>query len=149
MAGVEMSFPFAAGAVVYAKNLSLLGRFYRDVMGLRVTQTESDHVVLESPVFQLVVVAIPSHLAADIHIASPPQRREDTAVKLIFAVSNIAAARSAAAALGGELNAPDREWEFQGERVCDGHDPEGNVVQVRESARVPWPERAAGRDVAT
>jgi hypothetical protein len=24
-------------------------------------------------------------------------------------------------------------WEFQGSRVCDGQDPEGNVVQFRES----------------
>ena len=26
----------------------------------------------------------------------------------------------------------EREWEFDGDRVCDGHDPEGNVLQLRE-----------------
>lgn len=129
-----MPFPFAAGAVVYAKHLSRVGDFYRTVMGLAVAHAEADHLVLESPAFQLVVVAIPEHLAAGIVIDSPPQRREDTAVKLIFPVPSIADARAAARSLGGELNGPEREWEFQGCRVCDGHDPEGNVVQVRAPA---------------
>jgi hypothetical protein len=30
------------------------------------------------------------------------------------------------------LNAAAKEWEFDGWRVCDGVDPEGNVIQVRE-----------------
>jgi hypothetical protein len=30
------------------------------------------------------------------------------------------------------LNPPDAEWLFEGSRVCDGHDPEGNVFQLRQ-----------------
>ncbi len=33
---------------------------------------------------------------------------------------------------GGEVFPPEREWNFQGYRVCDGMDPEGNVVQFRQ-----------------
>ncbi len=112
-----MPFPFAAGAVVYAKNVSTLCAFYSGVTGLRVTHTEPDHVVLESHGFQLVVVAVPAHLAASIHVSSPPQRREETAIKLVLPVPSIAAARTAALSLGGELNVAEREWEFQGCRV--------------------------------
>jgi hypothetical protein len=31
------------------------------------------------------------------------------------------------------MNAADREWEFEGAKVCDGHDPEGNVFQLRQA----------------
>jgi hypothetical protein len=32
------------------------------------------------------------------------------------------------------LNPTDKEWRFQGFKVCDGLDPEGNVIQFREHA---------------
>lgn len=123
-----------AAAVLYAKDISKIGNFYTKVAGLPITHKEQDHIVLESDAFQLVVVAVPRKLAATIHITEPPQRRESTAIKLVFSVASIAAAREAAQAHGGQVNSPSRVWEFQGSRVCDGHDPEGNVVQFRESA---------------
>lgn len=121
-----------AGVVIYAKDLARVGRFYEQVAGLRVTHAEDDHVVLESGAFQLVLVAVPERLAASIELTDPPRRREDTAIKPVFVVTNLAAARETAPALGGQLLPPAREWSFQGMRVCDGHDPEGNVVQFRE-----------------
>ncbi|MGH9439734.1 MAG: VOC family protein [Terriglobia bacterium] len=127
------SFPQAA-AVLYAKDISKVGDFYAKVACLQVTHEEQDHVVLESAAFQLVVVAVPLKLAATIHITQPPQRRENTAVKLVFPVASLTAARQAAQSHGGKLNSPGREWVFQGSRVCDGQDPEGNVVQFRECA---------------
>ncbi len=81
-----------------------------------------------------MIVAIPAPTAAKILIASPPARRENTAVKLVFVIDSLADARAAAAAAGGGLNAPDQEWDFQGARVCDGFDPEGNVIQLRAYA---------------
>jgi predicted enzyme related to lactoylglutathione lyase len=124
----------AGGAVVYAKNAPALAAFYASVAGLTQVHAESDHVVLEASGFQLVVLAVPAHIAASIHISSPPRRRENTPIKLVFAVSSLAASRATAQRLGGELNAAEREWEFQGARVCDGFDPEGNVFQVRQYA---------------
>lgn len=126
---------FSGGAVVFAKNIGRLADFYSRVAALVVAENEQDHVVLQGEAFQLVVVAIPAHIAARIEIASPPARREDTAVKLAFRVASLAEARTSAAKLGGELNGPESEWLFQGWRVCDGHDPEGNVFQLREPAR--------------
>ena len=124
----------AAGAVVYAKNAPALAAFYAAVAGLSQVHAEPDHVVLEASGFQLVVLAVPAHIAASIHISSPPRRRENTPIKLVFAVGSLAASRATAQRLGGELNAAEREWEFQGARVCDGFDPEGNVFQVRQYA---------------
>jgi predicted enzyme related to lactoylglutathione lyase len=77
-------------------------------------------------------VAIPARIAAHIEIATPPLLREDTPIKLVFVVHSIAAARSVAPVHGGELNPPDTDWDLHGGRVCDGQDPEGNVIQLRE-----------------
>jgi predicted enzyme related to lactoylglutathione lyase len=120
-----------AGAVVYAKDVARVSRFYAQVCGLEIVHEVADHVVLEADGYELVVVEIPAAIAVNIRIETPPLRRENTAVKLVFWVENIAAARTAAQAAGGELNPPEREWQFQGARVCDGHDPEGNVIQLR------------------
>lgn len=124
------------GAVLYAKDLDRVCAFYAAVTDLSVVAVEPDHVVLEGGGFQLVVVAIPARIAAQIEIATPPLRREDTPIKLVFVVHSIAAARSVAPVHGGELNPPDAEWDLHGGRVCDGHDPEGNVIQLRERTSV-------------
>lgn len=127
-----MSQTANAGAVLYAKNLARVSRFYAQCCGLELVHSEEDHVVLESPAFQLVILAIPKAIADSISIATPPVRRENTPIKLVFPVASIDAVRRLAADLGGELNPPEREWSYQGSKVCDGHDPEGNVVQFRE-----------------
>ena len=127
-----MANPFTAGAIVHAKDIHSLARFYAAVADLEVMHEVDDHVVLESEAVELVIVAIPADTAARIVITTPPQRRENTAFKLVFPVPSLADAREAASANGGELNPPGKEWKFQGLRVCDGCDPEGNVIQLRE-----------------
>jgi len=126
-----MQSQFIAGAVIYAKDIDRMSRFYAGLLGLSIVQREPGYVVLESGGFQISVVAMAPAIADQINISSPPQRREDTAIKICVAVPSLLAARENAELLGGQLNGPEREWEFQGYRVCDGHDPEGNVVQVR------------------
>lgn len=127
-----MSDQIRAGAVLYARDVERLQAFYQAVTGLAVEQAESDHVALASSSFQLVILGIPERIAASIEIGTPPRRRTDTPVKLVFFVADIAATRMAAASHGGELDPEAREWAFQGCRVCDGQDPEGNVIQFRQ-----------------
>ena len=127
-----MANPFTAGAVAYAKDIRRLARFYAEVADLEIVHEVEDHIVLESETHELVVVAIPAAIASRIVITTPPIRRENTAFKLSFAVASLAEAREAAKANGGELNPSAKEWSFQGLRVCDGCDPEGNMIQLRE-----------------
>jgi predicted enzyme related to lactoylglutathione lyase len=127
-----MSEQQASGAVLYAKNITQVSEFYAQVAGLKITHCEADHVALASALFQLVVVAIPEDLAASIVISTPPVRRTETPIKLIIVIASIDGARSTAARLGGELDPPKLEWQYRGYRVCDGLDPEGNIVQFRE-----------------
>ncbi len=128
-----MANPFTAGAIVYAKDVARLARFYAAVADLEIVHEVTDHSVLESETHELVIVAIPAATAARIVIATPPVRRENTAFKLSFAVPSLAEARATSGAAGGELNPPEKEWDFQGMRVCDGCDPEGNMIQLREA----------------
>lgn len=123
-----------SGAVLFAKDLPRVAKFYEELLTMTVSVSEPDHIVLESTEFQLVVHAIPKKVAKSIKITSPPVRRTEVPTKLFFPVASLAETRVKAAALGGELNPKNKEWEARAFRACDGHDPEGNVVQFRENA---------------
>jgi catechol 2,3-dioxygenase-like lactoylglutathione lyase family enzyme len=127
-----MPGPARAGALIYAKDLERLASFYERLLPMARLHTSDELVVLESPDIQLLVHAIPPHIASTVHIESPPRRREQTAIKLFFTVSSIAAARTTASALGGEVYT--EQWQGPGFRACNACDPEGNVFQVRENA---------------
>lgn len=129
-----MSNIHKSGAVLFAKDLQRVATFYQALAGMKVTHSDKDIIVLEAPGHQLVVHPIPARIARGIDIAVPPKRRSQAAVKLVFAVKSIAKARAAAPTYGGELNPPEGMFEARGFRACDGHDPEGNVIQFREPA---------------
>jgi len=130
-----MSGPARAGLFVYAKDLAHLAHFYQSILGMSRVHESADMVILQSPDIQLLVHLIPPHIASNIIIRSPPQRRENTALKFFFTVPSIAGARTAAFALGGEVFS--EHWQGPGFIVCNACDPEGNVFQVRESAPQP------------
>ena len=54
------------GAVLYVKDVERIVAFYAGVVGLAVRHMADDHVVMESPIFQLVVIPIPRDIAAAI-----------------------------------------------------------------------------------
>jgi predicted enzyme related to lactoylglutathione lyase len=129
-----MSTKSKTGAVVFAKNIVRVAKFYEEMMSMSVVHADGDHVVLESACVQLVVHGIPKRIADTIEIAEPPEVREQASIKLCFSVPSIAEARAKAPALGGKVGPKANEWEARGFRACDGHDPEGNVLQFRENA---------------
>ncbi len=125
-----MRGPFRAGLFVYAKDLARLATFYEDTLGLVRVDGSDELAVLQSADFELVVHRIPDAIAAGITIASPPEPREDTALKFYFTVPSLASAEATASALGGEVYAAS--WDGPGFRVRNARDPEGNIFQLRE-----------------
>lgn len=121
-------------AVVFAKDVEKLARFYAAVAEMTEVHNDKDHVVLDEEGFQLVVHGIPKMIAAAIEISEPPTVRDNTPIKVCLPVSSIEHARSKSAELGGRVGTKGEEWQARGFRACDGWDPEGNVFQVRESA---------------
>ena len=127
-----MAGPARAGLFIYANDMQRVAAFYVAVAGMSRLHEAEDLVVLQSPDIQLLVHRIPPAIAAGITITSPPQKREDTALKFFFTVASLAAARRMAARLGGEVFSEN--WQGPGFVVCNAMDPEGNVFQVREPA---------------
>jgi hypothetical protein len=71
--------------------------------------------------------AIPAEIARNMEISSPPQWRETSPVKLIFAVDNVPAERNRLEAMG--VTILRRPWQNAAEE-CEGVDPEGNIFQI-------------------
>jgi len=121
------------GAVLYAKDFDRLLGFYSAVAGIEPQSAEKGFAILGSAPSQFVIARIPKRIADTIDIATPPEPREDTPIKPVFGVEDIGRARLRATELGGAVNAVEREWQFEGDTVCDGIDPEGNVFQLRQT----------------
>ena len=119
-----------AGAVVYAKNPTRLGRFYAKVLLMNELHADPEYTLLRAHGMELVVHGIPRHIASTFEIATPPLPREDTPIKLFFTVPSIENALQAASSLGGAVRG--QPWRGEGFVACDAMDPEGNVFQVRE-----------------
>jgi hypothetical protein len=66
------------GAVIYAKDYRSLASFYEHVARLTWREADEEHVLLEAPSFQLVILQIPERIAASITIEKPPRKRENT-----------------------------------------------------------------------
>lgn len=127
-----MTATHSPGILVYAKDTGRLAEFYRAVLGLHVAHRGDGLVVLRSPGFELVVHGIPAHIAGQITITAPPQLRDEAALKFFFPVPSLDQAAATALALGGQLF--DDQWQGPDFLVRNGHDPEGNIFQLRQPA---------------
>ncbi len=124
--------PARAGVLIYAKTLGPLSRFYVELLDLRVLALDDEHVVAENADIQLVLHAMPAHLAADVSIASPPEPRQEQAIKPFFTVTSLAGAERRARDLGGFVFGPT--WDGPGFTLRHACDPEGNIIQLRQLA---------------
>ena len=127
-----------AAAVVYVKDLRVMQAFYETCFRMSVLASgEDEFCVLDSEDWELSLVAVPRAVAATLIIADPPERREETPVKLAFEVASIEELRQVVTGSGGQAESARSAWDFRGFRHLDCLDPEGNVVQLRQ--RLPAP----------
>jgi predicted enzyme related to lactoylglutathione lyase len=120
----------ALNAVVYAKDARRLAGFYGQLLSLSAVESGDGFVRLAAAGYELTVVQAPPQIADTLVIADPPAVREETPVKLSFAVAGIEALRPLIEGLGGGLR--EAGWSWRGARHVDGWDPEGNVFQLRQ-----------------
>ena len=120
-------------AVLFVDDVPRLTRFYQELAQMSLVHRDASHAVLEVDGLELVIHALPPRPADPDHPGSQVEVREDSYLKLCFPVPSIAGARAVAATLGGAIGPPAKEWGARGFRACDGNDPEGNVLQVREA----------------
>jgi catechol 2,3-dioxygenase-like lactoylglutathione lyase family enzyme len=112
--------------MIFAKDMARMTAFYRDGLGLRLIpeSRQEDWVELEAGGCSLALHAIPIGISKDIVIASPPEARDDTPMKLVFETPDLEAARSHLLSQGAVMHEP------RSSGACDGLDPEGNVFQI-------------------
>lgn len=127
-----MPGPARAGALIYAKRLSALSTFYQSLLSMQAVLEETDHHVLESRDFQLIIHAIPEHIASTFEISMPPEPREQQAIKLFFTVPSLSEGERKAQELGGGLLGP--VYDGPGFKARNAFDLEGNVFHLRASA---------------
>jgi catechol 2,3-dioxygenase-like lactoylglutathione lyase family enzyme len=120
--------------VLFVADIDRVASFYRELGGMHLVASDGDHAVLEAHGFQLVVHRLKGEPQAMRDSQGSVPVREDSFMKLCLPVQSIAAARSRAVGLGGFIKPARDEWQARGFRACDGNDPEGNVMQVRERA---------------
>ncbi|MCD2167909.1 VOC family protein [Comamonas koreensis] len=127
-----MSAKGQAGVVLYVKDIERVAQFYAQVLGLLEQNRLPGWVALASATFQLELHAIPAEIAERIHISTPPQRREDVALKFFVSVPSLQDAGARASSLGGAMF--HEAWTGPGYSACNAMDCEGNVFQLREDA---------------
>lgn len=124
----------ATWTVFYAKDCVRLADFYQAVLGLQRIEVGPTFIALgageDAP--DVVIVQAPAALADTIEIATPAVARELTPIKVSFAVADAEALRTPIERLGGTLKATSTRWSWRGFWHLDGHDPEGNVFQLRQ-----------------
>ena len=124
--------PARAGIFIYAKDPDRLSGFYQSVLGMTAAHRTDQMVVLRSPDLQLIVHAMPSQVASQVVITSPPQLRDSAAIKFFCTVPCLSSARESAQSFGGQVLA--EQWQGPGFVVRNACDPEGNIFHVRQSA---------------
>jgi catechol-2,3-dioxygenase len=107
-----------------------MASFYCAVLGMSAQHQDADHQVLEWGDAQLIVHAIPRHIADTFQIRVPPELREEQAIKLFFTVASIDDAETLACRLGGGVCGAAHA--SAGMRSRNIFDPEGNIFSVRE-----------------
>jgi predicted enzyme related to lactoylglutathione lyase len=114
------------------KDLKRMEQFYSDL--LRVAPANQNWVdvwaVFNTGGVQFALHMIPSDVAKNIEIASPPVPRESEPVKLVFEVEDVEQERERLESLG--IQTMRRAWQKNGE-ACDAVDPEDNVFQLCSS----------------
>ncbi|MBI1325691.1 hypothetical protein GC170_21205 [bacterium] len=119
--------------VLFACDVARVSVFYRELAAMQVAFADDDHVVLSVAGFELVVHRLFGEPEPSQDTSGVVTAREDSYSKLCLPVSDLEEARTTAARLGGSIKPQSFEWSARGFRACDGHDPEGNIIQVRQA----------------
>lgn len=126
-------------ALVFVRDLDPMAAFYASVFGLEHAPSDAGDATDGTALLrgaggaELLLHRVPPHVIGE--IKQPADWREDTAIKLCFAVDDLDATRQALLSAGGQAKEP---WAWRGADYCDCCDPEGNVIQlVARRANMP------------
>lgn len=115
------------GLVIYASSIERLIDFYSHVLELEVIESDNTYALLNDDSFELVLIE--TEISKKSKNSYEP--RETTPLKPTFFIdSSLGVISEKIKDKGGFVYSP-KNWEFEGRQVCDAHDCEGNIFQLR------------------
>jgi predicted enzyme related to lactoylglutathione lyase len=106
-----------------------MAKFYGSVLGTTSAEESSGDIRVMSQRDEVLVHSVSPKIAERITVTSPPEAREDVAIKPIFDVDSLVVAVGFVEANGGVIT--DRTFTLNGLVRRDVLDPDGNVIQLR------------------
>jgi predicted enzyme related to lactoylglutathione lyase len=122
--------PRLAHVFVFTSDLERMAAFYAGALALQREDTpDAGFVIMRSTTggSDVALHQLSPDLVAEMAVTQPPRWRDDTALKICFQTSDLAAQRAAILAHGGQAKEP---WAWRGTDFCECTDPEGNVIQI-------------------
>lgn len=115
------------GLILYARDLNALTNFYVDTFHFEYMDGDKTYARLLDRGTELVILQSPPEF---VDVSTEP--RTLVPMKPVFFMQyTLAEMRISIINNGGFFKSQEAEWEFEGHFVCDGHDIEGNIFQVR------------------
>ena len=118
------------GAVLYAKDLIRLTKFYVAIGGEKTEGNDGEFAVVTSSGSELILLQAPTKIASQIVIQEPPTIRSTTPFKPIIETPSIDDIVLTLLEMGGRPVPDAKPWKFRHYLVQDIVDPEGNVIQL-------------------
>jgi predicted enzyme related to lactoylglutathione lyase len=124
-------------SMLYVKDFGRMREFYAKMLQAQPINTEwtDAWALFDVGGTGFALHAIPKESADRIDLGSSKPKREQSPVKLIFAVKDLSAERARLEAMG--IAILQHPWQEDAE-ACDCIDPEGNVFQIAARTRLPY-----------
>ena len=122
--------------MLYVKDFARMREFYGKILRAQPINAEftDTWALFDAGGTGFALHAIPVEYADKLELSSPSPKREQSPVKLIFAVEDLAAERARLESMG--ITMLQRSWQEPAES-CDCIDPEGNIFQIADRTRLP------------
>jgi predicted enzyme related to lactoylglutathione lyase len=115
------------GLVIYASSVGQLVEFYTQVFGYEVIESDNTYALLNEGDAELVLLE--TEVSKNVKNTYKP--RETTPLKPVFFTDSSLSDISKKIKENGGSVYPPKNWDFGGRQVCDAHDCEGNIFQLR------------------
>ena len=116
--------------VLFVDDLTRSATFYAALLSADLIDQSDAFVRVTSDSSELLIHKIPGTVPGETYAP-----REEVAMKPVYFVGSIDAARSAVAHLGGRVYDASTVATYGNVHYCDAIDPEGNIIQLAERLR--------------
>lgn len=116
--------------VLFVDDLTRSANFYAALLSADLFEQSNSFVRVASDSSEVLIHKVPRTVSDETYAP-----REEVAIKPVYIVGSIDAARAAVAQLGGRVYDASSVATYGNVHYCDAVDPEGNIIQLAERLR--------------